>query len=133
MFFTLKHTSAQKQPTQTNRSHTIVCRSRTKHTHTRERGFEKGDKAESRQLVAPNLTPFFLSFYHNDTLSFIFLFFFQFLIRQIFLFKKLIIVLRCWVLDSNYYSGCCCYIISFRVDFILPFFFCFVLHCCNLH
>lgn len=97
----------------------IVRRSRTKHPHTHERkhthtgggGLEKGDKAESRQLVVPNLT-LFLSFFHNDTLSFIC--FSQFLIRQIFFFflSKLIIVLRCWVLDSNYYSGCCCYIIS---------------------
>lgn len=34
-----------------------------------------------------------------------------------FCFFESIIVLRCWVLDSNYYSDCCCYIISFRVDF----------------
>lgn len=67
----------------------IVRRSRTKHPHTHERkhthtgggGLEKGDKAESRQLVVPNLT-LFLSFFHNDTLSFIC--FSQFLIRQIF-------------------------------------------------
>lgn len=55
-----------------------------KTTHTR--GLEKGrdgDNARSRQLVVPNLTLFF-SFSHNDTLSFL-LFYFQFLIRQIFL------------------------------------------------
>lgn len=75
---------------------------------------------------------FFLSQWHTVVLFF----YFNFIVLVLsvfntsdFPFKTLIIVLRCWVLDSNY-SGCCCYIISFRVDFIWHYF---VLHCCNLH
>lgn len=89
---------------------------------------KRGWEETKNRLVVPKLTLFFLSITMTHCR---FGFFFpQFLIRQNFSFKKLIIVLRCWVLDSNYYSGCCCYIISFRVDFILHYF---VLHCCNLH
>jgi len=43
--------------------------------------------------------------------------FFTFLIRHnlhFSFFFKLIIVLRCWVLDSNYYSACCCFLFYYH-------------------
>lgn len=113
--------SAEKETTQ-----------RERHTHARTDAGVGVRLVPVSWLYLTEHFSFFLSQWHTVVLFF----YFNFIVLVLsvfntsdFPFKTLIIVLRCWVLDSNY-SGCCCYIISFRVDFIWHYF---VLHCCNLH